>query len=91
MKPLDSWRPEPGPSARESWSLAISLAMVVIGCVLGLDVFHERGAIGDELHLAALIRDCRATWGNHCRCAGTPGLYAGTQGHRSGGSPISYP
>jgi len=29
--------------------------MVAIGCVLGLDVFHERGAIGDELHLAALI------------------------------------
>lgn len=55
MKPLGPLRPEPGPSTRESWSLAISLAMVAIGCALGLNVFHERGALGDELHLAALI------------------------------------
>lgn len=55
MKPLGPLRPEPGPSARESWSLALSLAMVAIGCALRLNVFHERGAIGDELHLAALI------------------------------------
>lgn len=55
MKPLGPLRPEPGPPARESWSLAVSLAIVAIGCALGLNVSHERGAIGDELHLAALI------------------------------------
>lgn len=55
MKPLGPLRPEPGPSTRESWFLAISLAMVAIGCALGLNVFHERAALGDELHLAALI------------------------------------
>lgn len=55
MKPLAPRRSVPGPSARESWSLAISLAMAAIGCVLGLSAFHKTGAIGNELYMAALV------------------------------------
>jgi len=55
MKPLDSWRPEPGPSARESTSLIIALAVAAIGCALGLNGFHKAGAIGDELYIVALF------------------------------------
>lgn len=55
MKPLGPRRSEPGPSARESWSLAISLAMAAIGCALGVDAFHKAGAIDNEFYMAALV------------------------------------
>ena len=55
MRLLGQLRPEPGPSARETWSLAISLTMLAAGLVLALINFHQAGVVGDELCFAAII------------------------------------
>ena len=43
------------PSAREICSLTISMVLIVLGAVLGLDYFHGVGAIGDDVFYVALF------------------------------------
>ena len=56
MKPLGPLRPEPPRRPRgEFWSVAFSLASIIIGVGAGLYCFRDAGVIGDTALCALLV------------------------------------